>query len=94
MGVRPLVDALAVWGQRRTRRQFADDEVDLGLLLRSRVGDQRVDDAVPSRFEAERRLDPAFEDPVSGGPPEERAAARMMSVLLASPFSVTAAPRP
>lgn len=29
----PLVDALAVWGRRWTRRQLADDEVDLGLLL-------------------------------------------------------------
>jgi DNA-binding HxlR family transcriptional regulator len=29
----PLVEALGVWGQRWSRRQLADEEVDLGLLL-------------------------------------------------------------
>ncbi len=29
----PLVEALAVWGQRWTRRELAEDEIDLGLLV-------------------------------------------------------------
>lgn len=37
----PLIETLGIWGQRWTRRQLADDEVDLGLLIWSL--ERRVD---------------------------------------------------
>jgi DNA-binding HxlR family transcriptional regulator len=47
----PLIEALGVWGQRWSRRQLAEDEVDLGLLLWSLERSVKAD-----AFEAEHAV--------------------------------------
>ncbi len=45
----PLVEALGVWGQRWSRRELADNEIDLGLLIWSLERNVKADAFGPAR---------------------------------------------